>query len=326
MQMPMAHPDIHFVRSGVECRPERFEAMAKAPCLVNKTIVSSPSCPPSHQPSNILFLPSMNAEVTPAHMPNEYIDHEVSLCETASHTLDTWGSTMATFDSPADHSDVFTRNNSSTADEQAYSDCQLHFQATPFQHAHVGHDPSEPRSIGKLEFNGLEHLSNSLSPAVYHLSPGWRSNYTCEAGSVYTHSHNGDVLYSNLPYTYDHATYAEHIEVGNLLNSSSLGPTPYGNQGDKKSNVLLSGVCNQDSKASLDGSNLEKGDSYAKQLEQCLKSVPDYTMVLKDIYTWFQKNTERSKDPKSRGWQNSIRHNLSMNKVEDIPSHDLWLY
>jgi hypothetical protein len=44
-------------------------------------------------------------------------------------------------------------------------------------------------------------------------------------------------------------------------------------------------------------------------------SAPGHKMVLKEIYEWFEKNTNKSKNSDSKGWQNSIRHNLSMNAV-----------
>jgi hypothetical protein len=62
----------------------------------------------------------------------------------------------------------------------------------------------------------------------------------------------------------------------------------------------------------LDG---EKSEPYAKSLFRCLRQAPDHTMILRDIYDWFRGNTDKGHDPHERGWQNSIRHNLSMNKV-----------
>lgn len=56
-------------------------------------------------------------------------------------------------------------------------------------------------------------------------------------------------------------------------------------------------------------------EPYAQLIYRCLKEKPDHTMVLREIYEWFKQNTERAKDPSDKGWQNSIRHNLSMNKV-----------
>ena len=57
------------------------------------------------------------------------------------------------------------------------------------------------------------------------------------------------------------------------------------------------------------------GEPYARLIYRALKGAPGHRMVLKDIYNWFEMYTDKARDPKSRGWQNSIRHNLSMNGV-----------
>lgn len=51
---------------------------------------------------------------------------------------------------------------------------------------------------------------------------------------------------------------------------------------------------------------------YSKQLVQALLSNPRRAMTVQQIYKWFEENTDRHE---SSGWQNSIRHNLSLNKV-----------
>jgi hypothetical protein len=67
---------------------------------------------------------------------------------------------------------------------------------------------------------------------------------------------------------------------------------------------------------SCDGDNDgDKAEPYAKSLFRCLRDAPGHTMVLREIYDWFKANTDKARDPGSTGWQNSIRHNLSMNKV-----------
>lgn len=69
----------------------------------------------------------------------------------------------------------------------------------------------------------------------------------------------------------------------------------------------------------MDDESDEDGSSslepYAQLIYRALKSVAGNAMVLKEIYEWFEKNTDKAKDPFSKGWQNSIRHNLSMNGV-----------
>ncbi|KKZ61045.1 hypothetical protein EMCG_00623 [[Emmonsia] crescens] len=71
----------------------------------------------------------------------------------------------------------------------------------------------------------------------------------------------------------------------------------------------------------------EKSDEpYSKLIWRALQSVPDNKMALKEIYEWFEKNTIKARNSNSKGWQNSIRHNLSMNAafegVKDTPSPD----
>ncbi|EER43071.1 forkhead domain-containing protein [Histoplasma capsulatum H143] len=71
----------------------------------------------------------------------------------------------------------------------------------------------------------------------------------------------------------------------------------------------------------------EKSDEpYSKLIWRALQSVPDNKMTLKEIYEWFEKNTNKARNSDSKGWQNSIRHNLSMNAafegVKDTSSPD----
>lgn len=54
---------------------------------------------------------------------------------------------------------------------------------------------------------------------------------------------------------------------------------------------------------------------YSLLIYQALSSAPGKKLPLQGIYNWFEKNTEKGKDQNSKGWQNSIRHNLSMNAV-----------
>jgi hypothetical protein len=55
-------------------------------------------------------------------------------------------------------------------------------------------------------------------------------------------------------------------------------------------------------------------EPYAKLIYRALMSAPNYSMVLQEIYQWFRDNTSKGSSD-TKGWMNSIRHNLSMNAV-----------
>lgn len=55
-------------------------------------------------------------------------------------------------------------------------------------------------------------------------------------------------------------------------------------------------------------------EPYAKLIYRAFMSRKDHAMTLQGIYQWFRENTSKAVSEKG-GWQNSIRHNLSMNAV-----------
>lgn len=57
------------------------------------------------------------------------------------------------------------------------------------------------------------------------------------------------------------------------------------------------------------------GKPYARLIYEALLQAPGHCMMLRDIYEWFERNTTKPRESGTNGWQNSIRHNLSMNKV-----------
>ena len=69
----------------------------------------------------------------------------------------------------------------------------------------------------------------------------------------------------------------------------------------------------QDSEGEGEGKQGEP--PYAKLIYRALMDSPGHKMVLKDIYEWIAQNTDKARDPNFKGWQNSVRHNLSMNGV-----------
>ena len=64
--------------------------------------------------------------------------------------------------------------------------------------------------------------------------------------------------------------------------------------------------------ADVDNTGAE--EPYAKLIYRALMSAPNHSMVLQEIYQWFRENTSKGSSD-TKGWMNSIRHNLSMNAV-----------
>lgn len=60
---------------------------------------------------------------------------------------------------------------------------------------------------------------------------------------------------------------------------------------------------------------------YAQLIYDALKQAPGHRMLLRDIYEWFILNTRKPRESGTNGWQNSIRHNLSMNQVSCLRAH-----
>lgn len=72
------------------------------------------------------------------------------------------------------------------------------------------------------------------------------------------------------------------------------------------------GLLTKDSHDDEEGS----GDKpYARLIHEALMQAPGHRMMLREIYDWFVQNTTKPSESGTNGWQNSIRHNLSMNQV-----------
>ncbi|KAI9367127.1 hypothetical protein BJX61DRAFT_538315 [Aspergillus egyptiacus] len=66
--------------------------------------------------------------------------------------------------------------------------------------------------------------------------------------------------------------------------------------------------------ATMDESEDTNADPpYSQLIWNALMAAPGKKLPLQGIYAWFEKNTAKGRDRTSKGWQNSIRHNLSMN-------------
>lgn len=68
------------------------------------------------------------------------------------------------------------------------------------------------------------------------------------------------------------------------------------------------------------GESTKPNIPYARLIFQCFKDNDFRPMELQKIYDWFDKNTTKRQEDLSgtNGWMNSIRHNLSMNRVSQL--------
>lgn len=73
------------------------------------------------------------------------------------------------------------------------------------------------------------------------------------------------------------------------------------------------------SRSSTEPNGGKTDEPYAQLIYKAFMSRQDKSMTLQDIYQWFRENTDKTKS-EGKGWQNSIRHNLSMNGVRGSPS------
>lgn len=89
---------------------------------------------------------------------------------------------------------------------------------------------------------------------------------------------------------------------------STAYSTPYDSDVTRSSTPSSPGVFHDEEPVDTD-------QPYAQLIYKALLQAPNNTMILRDIYDWFRKNTGKAADKDTKGWQNSIRHNLSMNGV-----------
>lgn len=72
------------------------------------------------------------------------------------------------------------------------------------------------------------------------------------------------------------------------------------------------------SRSSAEPSANKADEPYAQLIYRAFMSRQNKSMTLQEIYQWFRENTDKGKS-EGKGWQNSIRHNLSMNGVRVFP-------
>lgn len=92
-------------------------------------------------------------------------------------------------------------------------------------------------------------------------------------------------------------------------------PSDYGDEEPYRSSYPQPSVLIGTETAMSDGTAKQE-EPYARLIHQAFMSNSRHAMTLQELYQWFRENTDKAKR-EGKGWQNSIRHNLSMNGVGD---------
>jgi hypothetical protein len=155
-----------------------------------------------------------------------------------------------------------------------------------------------PRSLNNtFDISGLPRTGvnvQSFPPPMYQMGP--QQPYE---GMDLSQSPNSNLMQLDTEYDDYPRTIPEDMAAYSTPYGSSRSSTP--NEGSPL--------------PPRDDGFFDKDRPYAQLIFDALKQAPNHTMILRDIYDWFRKNTDKALDKDTKGWQNSIRHNLSMNGV-----------
>lgn len=162
-----------------------------------------------------------------------------------------------------------------------------------------------PRSYHGLNINGLPSdadISEAHPPAVYQIEPQQHCDSHSDTGM------NDHLM--QMRDDYEHH-YGSHFKANNHAGYNS----PY-------SDLTRASTPSSESPRrnfnSGDDTTIDKEQPYAQLIYQALLQADGHTMILRDIYDWFFKYTDKAAASETKGWQNSIRHNLSMNGVSSF--------
>jgi hypothetical protein len=170
-----------------------------------------------------------------------------------------------------------------------------------------------PRSYTGIDLTGLPSdidMTDSYPPTAYHIEPP-KHHDTMDLSD---HEISGQLM--QLSNDYDHHQYCSHIKVEDTNGYQSpysdltRASTPHDDSAGHSHDFIAN-----------EGGVIDKEQPYAQLIYQALLNAPNKTMILRDIYEWFKNNTDKASASETKGWQNSIRHNLSMNGVCKSPAH-----
>ncbi|RMZ78394.1 hypothetical protein DV738_g3897, partial [Chaetothyriales sp. CBS 135597] len=233
----------------------------------------------THHPDPLRWLPVASPLASPAWSPESYTPDKVSSSSS--------GSTVFTLD---------TLNcYKSSHNPQALSELPIQERLPDTSLPHLHLSPLESPTMWTPSWihssNGESYHPSTIGPnAVAHPQP-----YNAPINSESPYSTTSP--YDESPVQ---SSYYSSPDLGNL-GFETLSPRS-----------LLEQDQDLDCEEDEDG---QGGKPYARLIYEALLEAPGHRMMLRDIYDWFEKNTTKPRESGTNGWQNSIRHNLSMNHV-----------
>ncbi|KAE8160546.1 hypothetical protein BDV40DRAFT_313829 [Aspergillus tamarii] len=178
--------------------------------------------------------------------------------------------------------------------------------------------------------------SMTSGPTTGQLRPGSSRTNDSRTSSEWVREPDNDVSYALRPdrYTATSEAFGPHQRPSGILTTTYptaalTPPSPAFSASSRQmsSPEIKSELGHADTRATPGNAEDEAGvdPPYSTLIYQALRDAPGKKLSLQEIYGWFEENTTKGRDRSSKGWQNSIRHNLSMNagfeavRVEKAP-------
>ncbi|ROT39481.1 hypothetical protein SODALDRAFT_130866 [Sodiomyces alkalinus F11] len=174
------------------------------------------------------------------------------------------------------------------------------------------------------------------SPLQHHMQQPHPDNClrVCTSSHGFNEMEMGEPRYPHADFYPGFPEQPSPVAVDELLSSTTTSPKelnspamPSGGEPVKRHNTRRRGLGGSLASPELEPAHSPSGSTssprghaqkndepYAQLIYRAFMSVPDHSMTLQELYEWFERNTTKAKGG-GKGWQNSIRHNLSMNKA-----------
>jgi hypothetical protein len=191
----------------------------------------------------------------------------------------------------------------------------------------TGNTPDNPL-LRRINFNetprcmpdgiGVHHDHNMSLNDVYEQSSFYTVNALCKPGGQLLSSTRSSTAFNAVDNLRDPSQLSlstslrrdmERDVVGSSMLFDKVSPFRL-----PSSETSEDGGTSSREMTAIEGEEPTADEPYAKLIYRALMSKPNHSMVLQEIYQWFRENTVKGSSD-TKGWMNSIRHNLSMNAV-----------